>query len=243
MRKTHNTRQQHNKTLRKGKKHNKQKITKYIRRSRILKKKTSQNGLDDFRRSNNKTKKMKLQYNFFTKVIPRGSTLDDLGGGGGTDSDIEDTEPVSNIEDTQIDKEKIFKEFIMFAYALFQTPEWYERIIELCGGETGAGMFSDGNFPDCRTLDEFEFTEGEQHLGEELKKEIRINVIFRMTLSRGLFRCWFFKTHPTLMWMWGDGNSHQLLDDKFFNFVAELSYPDLMEIIGNAPIVPKIDLK
>jgi hypothetical protein len=234
MRKTHNTRQQHNKTLRKGKKHNKQKITKYIRRSRILKKKTSQNGLDDFRRSNNKTKKMKLQYKFFTKVRPRGSTLDDLGGGGGTDSDIEDTEPVSNIEDTQM---KIFKEFIMFAYALFQTPEWYERICELCGGETGAGMGQDIYFPDCRTLDEFEFTEGEKHLDEELKKEIRINVIFRRTLSRGLFRCWFFKTYPNLMWMWGDGNSSRLLDEKFFNFVVDLSYPDLREIIGIDPII------
>jgi hypothetical protein len=236
MRKTHNTRQQHNKTLRKRKKHNKnnkQKITKYIRRSRILKKKTSQNGLDDFRRSNNKTKKMKLQYKFFTKVRPRGSTLDDLGGGGGTDSDIEDTEPVSNIEDTQIDKEKIFKEFIMFAYTELQTRGWCDRIVALCG-EAGTGM-DEVYFPDCYTLDEFEVRE-EEEMGEE---EIKINVIFRMALSRGWFRCWFFKNHSNLLWMWGDGNSQFLLSDEFFNFVVELSYQDLREIIGIDSIVPK----
>jgi len=219
MRKTHNTRQQHNKTLRKGNKNNKQKITKYIRRNRILKKKTSQNGLDDFRRSNNKTKKMKLQYKFFTKVRPRGPTLDDLGGGGG------ETDSVSNIEDMQIVKEQIFKEFIRFAYAELQTPGWRERMESLCGGLPTHGYYTLG----FNTLSECEVHESDK----ERREEVVMTIIFKGMMDDGnWFTCWFHHTYSERLWMWVDPNNGLDLRDEFCLFLRDLSYEDLMDIIG-----------
>ena len=120
---------------------------------------------------------------------------------------------------------QMFNEFIRVAYTELQTPGWSERMESLCGSVPRDGYHTLG----FNTLSECEVHE----IDKDRREEIVMTIIFKGMMSDGnWFTCWFMHTYPERAWMWVDPNKGMDLRDDFCLFMCDLSYEELMEIVG-----------
>jgi len=116
------------------------------------------------------------------------------------------------------DSKIIFGEFIRYAYGEVHTPNWGERVRNLCGDLINYQVTPMNEELMNKTFQEVM----EDHNGDF---ELVLNIIFTEMMSTyPWFVVWFWENFPEREWDWSMRN-------EFTTFLYSLGYEDLIEII------------